>query len=216
VFSWLLQSGMKLGKIEVHRESALNLSQVIAPNSIDLVVTSPPYIPASSGREHYARARAIPLVLTGAATLEELDALDRDFIGEMSGLGDLEEGQPMPHKVQKTLTFLNNDVQRRPKFLPTAQYYRDVRHVLKNINQTLTQNGKALLIVADAHTFYVHKTKEILHTVDATGAICEIGEQAGLTVDEVINVPLMKSGGLNARPRSTDNYSEAVVVFRRT
>jgi len=70
-----------------------------------------------------------------------------------------------------------------------------------------------LFVVADSHTFYIHKTKEILHSVEATGAICEIGEQIGLRVREVIQVPLQKSGGLNARPRSTDEYSEAVVVF---
>jgi hypothetical protein len=71
-----------------------------------------------------------------------------------------------------------------------------------------------LFVVANSHTFYIHKTKEILHSVDATGAICEIGEQVGLAVENVIEVPLLKSGGLNARPRSKDDYSEAVVVFR--
>lgn len=216
VFSWLRQSGLRLGNVQVHRESALRLDNVIARDSIDVVLTSPPYIPASSGREHYARARAIPLVLTGAAKTEELEILDRDFIGEMSGQGnDNEDHEPMPPKVERTLSFLNSDDQRRPKHLPTVQYYRDIRHVLKNIKQVLKETGKALFVVADAHTFYIHKTKEILHTVDATGAICEIGEQAGLCVEDVIEVPLMKSGGLNARPRSTDQYSEAVVVFRR-
>lgn len=216
VFSWLLNAGVKLGNVEVIRESAINLNEVIAPRSIDLVVTSPPYIPASSGREHYARARAIPLVLTGAATLDELEELDKAFVGEMSGSGKKSnDAEPMPPKAERTLEFLSNDEQRRPKYLPTLQYYRDIRQILGNIKQILTENGKALFVVADSHTFYIHKTKEILHTVDATGAICEIGEQAGLSVKEVIDVPLMKSGGPNARPRSTDDYSEAVVVFGR-
>jgi hypothetical protein len=216
VFSWLINAGVKLGKVDVIRESAINVNKVIPPHSIDLIVTSPPYIPASSGREHYARARAIPLVLTGAATLDELEELDKAFVGEMSGSEKkTEDIEPMPPKVERTLHFLSNDEQRRPKYLPTFQYYRDIRQILGNIKHTLTDNGKALFVVADSHTFYIHKTKEILHTVDATGAICEIGEQAGLRVKEVIDVPLMKSGGPNARPRSTDDYSEAVVVFGR-
>lgn len=213
-FAWLKWCGLKLGEVTVHRESALNLNKVLSPRSVDLVVTSPPYIPASSGREHYARARAIPLVLTGAATIEDLELLDQNFIGEMSGQGVHANGsQPMPPKVARTLEFLNNDDQRRPKHLPTLQYYFDIRKVLRNVRETLTENGKALFVVADSHTFYIHKTKEILHSVDATGAICEVGEQVGLRVKEVIQVPLQKSGGLNARPRSTDEYSEAVVVF---
>jgi hypothetical protein len=215
-FSWLRWCGLQLGNVTVHRESALNMNQVLPQHSVDLVITSPPYIPASSGREHYARARAIPLVLTGAATIEELELLDQNFIGEMSGQGVHANGsQPMPPKVQRTLEFLTNDEQRRPKHLPTLQYYFDIRKVLRNVQETLTENGKALFVVASSHTFYIHKTKEILHSVDATGAICEIGEQAGLEVENVIAVPLQKSGGLNARPRSTDEYSEAVVVFKR-
>lgn len=213
-FAWLKWCGLKLGEVTVHRESALNLNTVLPPRSVDLLLTSPPYIPASSGREHYARARAIPLVLTGAATVEDLELLDQNFIGEMSGQGVHANGsQPMPPKVARTLEFLNNDEQRRPKHLPTLQYYFDIRKVLRNVRETLTEGGKALFVVADSHTFYVHKTKEILHSVDATGAICEVGEQVGLRVKEVIRVPLQKSGGLNARPRSTDEYSEAVVVF---
>lgn len=214
-FSWLRWCGLQLGNVTVHHESALNMDKVLPKHSVDLVITSPPYIPASSGREHYARARAIPLVLTGAATIEELELLDQNFIGEMSGQGVHANGsQPMPPKVQRTLDFLTNDDQRRPKHLPTLQYYFDIRKVLRNVRETLTENGKALFVVASSHTFYVHKTKEILHSVDATGAICEVGEQVGLEVESVIDVPLQKSGGLNARPRSTDSYSEAVVIFK--
>jgi hypothetical protein len=214
-FSWLKWSGMQLGNVTVHHESALNLNNVLPPHSVDLVITSPPYIPASSGREHYARARAIPLVLTGAATIEELELLDQSFIGEMSGQGVHANGaQPLPPRVQRTLDFLTNDEQRRPKYLPTLQYYFDIRKVLRNVREALAENGKALFVVANSHTFYIHKTKEILHSVDATGAICEIGEQIGLEVENVIEVPLLKSGGLNARLRSTDTYSEAVIVFK--
>lgn len=85
----------------------------------DLIITSPPYIPASSDREHYARARAIPLVFSGAATVEDLDGLDALFIGEMSAQTDtlyLEEGMPLA--IRRTLEFLRTDKQRAPKYLP--------------------------------------------------------------------------------------------------
>ena len=53
-----------------------------------------------------------------------------------------------------------------------------------------------------------------LHRVDGVGALSELAEQVGLEVSAVIDVPLHKSGGLNARPRSTDDYAESVVVLR--
>lgn len=68
-------------------------------------------------------------------------------------------------------------------------------------------------MVGTSHTFYVHKTKKIVHFVDAVQAIAELGQKAGLRLDEIINIPLKKLGNLNARPRSTDKYSESVVVF---
>lgn len=215
-FDWLNQRGVHLGEIQVHRDSATHLDEIVQPGSVDLVVTSPPYIPASSGREHYARARAIPLVLTGAATVDELEELDRQFIGEMSGqVVGTPDIQDMPEAVRRTLSFLSGDAQRLPKYLPTLQYYRDIREVLRKVRRALSEDGCALFVVAQSHTFYVHKTKSVLHTVEAARAICEIGEQVGLRVAEIIDVPLAKSGGLNARPRSTDAYAEAVIVFRR-
>ena len=215
-FAWLKNSEVTLGEVTVFRDNAANISLLCGNDSIDLVVTSPPYIPASSGREHYARARAIPLILTGAASIEELDLIDSQFIGGMStDVVNAEDILEMPEKVLRTLNFLKSDPQRQPKYLPTLHYYHDIRFVLDNIRKSLSSNGHALFVVANTHTFYVHKSKKVVHTVDATGAICEIGSQIGLNVDEIINVPLQKSGGLNARPRSTDEYAEAVIVFSR-
>jgi hypothetical protein len=215
-FGWMKSCGVELGDVEAIRGSALELSKHCKKNSVDLVLTSPPYIPASSGREHYARARAIPLVLTGAASLDELESLDRDFIGEMSSTEDTEgKLSTMPESVGASLNFLSGNEQRRPKFLPTLQYYVDLRNVLTHVNECLSPDGKAVFVVAKSHTFYIHKTKEILHSVDSPAALCEIGQQAGLGVEEVIDVPLSKSGGLNARPRSTDEYAETVIVFRK-
>lgn len=217
VFEWLKRSGLKLADTEVIRGSAKDLKALLGARKADLIITSPPYIPASSGREHYARARAIPLVFTGAATLKELDRLDEAFIGEMSAQQDtlhLEKG--MPPAVRSTLQFLRTNEQRLPKYLPTLNYYVDLAKVLENVRECLTDQGKALFVVGTSHTFYIHKTKEILHTVDAAKAMAELGVRAGLEVTEVINIPLKKSGGLNARPRSTDDYSESVVVFKKS
>ncbi|MBR1245505.1 hypothetical protein JQ609_01025 [Bradyrhizobium sp. AUGA SZCCT0169] len=216
VFAWLKRNGEEFGAAEVIRGSAKNLVELLNGQKADLILTSPPYIPASSGREHYARARAIPLVFTGAATVEELDELDQSFIGEMSAQSDtlhLEEG--MPPAIRRTLKFLRTDQQRLPKYLPTLNYYLDLEKVLRQTKGCLKKDGRAIFVVAKSHTFYIHKTKKILHSVDSALAVAELGQQAGLKVLETIHVPLSKSGGLNARPRSTDEYSESIIVFSK-
>lgn len=215
-FSWLTHNGVCFSPAKVIRGSAKEFNQLLGSKKVDLVITSPPYIPASSGREHYARARAIPLIFTGAATLDELDHLDEAFIGEMSAQTDtLHLEKAMPPAIRRTLEFLRTDEQRLPKYLPTLNYYVDLEKVLRNTQKCLSDTGRALFVVATSHTFYIHKTKEILHTVDAANAIAELGVKAGLKLDEIINIPLKKSGGPNARPRSTDEYSESVVVFTK-
>jgi hypothetical protein len=215
-FAWLKRNGLNLPIPEVVRGSAKDFSSILQSRKVDLILTSPPYIPASSGREHYARARAIPLIFSGAASEDELEQLDRAFIGEMSGgkNGSLDD-RSMPPKVREILNFLANDAQRQPKHLPTLHYYSDLRKVFESVRGTLRESGKAIFVVGTTHTFYVHKTREILHTADAVGAVAELGEAAGLKVSDVLTIPLKKSGGLNARPRSTDDYSESVVVFGR-
>jgi hypothetical protein len=216
VFAWLLRNGLAPAPASVLIGSAKEFHRVIGGRRADLVVTSPPYIPASSGREHYARARAIPLVFTGAATIEQLDHLDSAFIGEMSAQSDtLHLEESMPASVRRTLEFLRKDEQRFPKYLPTLNYYVDMREVLASTRKCLRDGGKALFVVATSHTFYIHSTKEILHTVNAVGAMADLGRSVGLAVEDIIHIPLKKSGGLNARPRSTDDYSESVIVFAR-
>lgn len=214
IFHWLDQSGAEFVQPQVIRGSAKSFSDIVK-SPVQLVVTSPPYIPASSGREHYARARAIPLVFSDAATVDELDRLDGDFIGEMSASSDVGSDIVMPTSIRRTLDFLSSDEQRRPKFLPTQNYYLDSLSVLKSINERLRDDGKAIFVVAKSHTFYVHHSKKILHTADAATAMADLGKLAGLKIKEVIDIPLHKSGGLNARPRSTDDYSEAAIVFEK-
>lgn len=51
--------------------------------TFDILLTSPPYLPAASGRESYAMAHAPSLIATGLRTYQEVDALIDDSIGSM-------------------------------------------------------------------------------------------------------------------------------------
>src|SRR5947209_18175351 len=61
----------------------------------DILVTSPPYMPASSGRESYARARAPSLIALGMRRHDDVDLLVDESIGAMEGNGvDLSRLRP--------------------------------------------------------------------------------------------------------------------------
>jgi len=53
----------------------------------DILVTSPPYMPASSGRESYAKARAPSLIALGMRRHDDVDLLVDESIGSMEGNG---------------------------------------------------------------------------------------------------------------------------------
>jgi hypothetical protein len=57
--------GLSLGKVTVASGDALDLRSWPTRRGIGTIVTSPPYLPASSGREHYASSRALAFAVLG-------------------------------------------------------------------------------------------------------------------------------------------------------
>src|SRR5919202_362855 len=53
----------------------------------DILITSPPYLPASSGRESYAKARALSLIALGLQSPNDVDDLIATSVGSMNGNG---------------------------------------------------------------------------------------------------------------------------------
>lgn len=68
-------------------------------DSFDIIVTSPPYLPASSGREDYLTGKMISLKALGLASDENIEAIQSNSVGSMdnthintTGLPDFSNG----------------------------------------------------------------------------------------------------------------------------
>jgi hypothetical protein len=202
----------------------------------DVVVTSPPYLPASSGREHYALARAIPLSVLSVASPEELDALLAHALGSVPSCGcppdpimhaplvhrkgcvlfgqDDEPLPDLPQHAIELLEFLRRDPQRRLKFKPTLDYLVALQDVLIDGMRILKPGGVYVLVLPRESIFYDSKTKEHLFVCRTAEMITDLASNLGFEHETTVDVELLKLGTPNARPRSSDAYFESAVVLR--
>lgn len=211
--------GLRLGTIQVSSGDARDLSSWPVSGNVQTIVTSPPYLPASSGREHYASARALAFSVLG------LDA----------GEGGLHEirSQPEPALLElaaypeaaKLLDYLLSDssedadpqrdaMRFKRKAVPTQQYLSDIALFFKNAAAVLDPEGVMLLIVAHQHTFYSHRRQQIEHVVSGPDLYGQLAQDGGLNSHEQMRMELLKSAASRARPRAKDDYFEAVLVLR--
>jgi len=197
-------------------EATAVLGDARCPNDdlgrFDILLTSPPYLPAASGRESYAKARAPSLISLGMSSRDELDKLVADSIGSMNGnsvsVVDLTERE------REVVDWLSNNELRSLKALPTARYFLDMRKAFQQMSQLLRPGGMAVVVSGKQSTFYEFKTRALLYVVPSAELLAEEARTSGLQVESLQDIKLQKANR-NARPRSLDDYFETMIVLRK-
>jgi DNA modification methylase len=178
----------------------------------DILVTSPPYLPAASGRESYSKARAPSLIALGLKNYQDIDDLVDDSVGSMNhGLVSLED---LSTQEKNVVDWLDRDELRRIKATPTARYFLDMRAAFKQMYQYLKPGALAVIVSGKQSTFYQFSTREPLYVVQSAEILAEAAEKMGFEVEALQDVQLQKSNK-NARPRSLDDYYETLIYLRR-
>ena len=210
---WLEQQlGLTAAEAHAKRGDARHLNQEEPPASVDLIVTSPPYLPASSGRESYAKARAPSLLAIGLADNAAIEQLDKQAVGSMNG--DLQFDPRLPEHAQTLVAWLRSDELRSIKAAPSQRYFADMYDCFHGIHHVLNPGGRCLMVVAKQHTFYTFSTREALFTARSAEVLAEEARCSKLIVEDMIDVQLVKANR-NARPRSLDDYYETILVLRK-
>ncbi len=179
--------------------------------SPDVIVTSPPYLPSSSGRESYAQARVLSLIALGFRDKASVDNLVGESVGAMNGGAESSRG--LTAREAGVVEFLRGDELRSIKAEPTARYFLDMRKAFAEMRRVLAPNGVAMVISGKQNTFYRFSTREPLFVVPAAEVLAEEAQFSGLKVEELRDVKLVKSN-MNARPRSLDDYYETILFLR--
>ncbi len=209
----------KLGKVIVSLGDARDLCTWPIKKGVDIIVTSPPYLPASSGREHYASSRALAFSVLGYHPGED------GYFDNVMREGNSDFALAKYPEAARLMTYLesdandNADPQRdamrfERKAVPTRHYLSDVRRFFENAWQSLSADGVLLLVVAHHHIFYSHRRQELEHVVSGRNLYAEIAADVGLELAEEIEMELKKSATSQAKPMAKENYYETILVFR--
>lgn len=225
IFRKSLQQYVKVGAMCEWLEKTIHLhfteAQVIAadarniPNTLglfDILITSPPYLPASSGRESYAKARALSLIALNLQSLEEVDSLVDDSIGSMNG-GYIDINA-LSNIERDLVDWLSKDKLRNIKAEPTAKYFLDMKTSFAEMYRVLQPGGMAVVVSGKNSTFYEFSTRQPLYIVNVAEILASQAEKIGFEVDALHDIQLDKSNK-NARPRSLDDYYETLIMLRK-
>jgi hypothetical protein len=180
----------------------------------DIALTSPPYLPAASGRESYAKARMPSLIALGMKTHENIDLLVDDSIGAMIG-GCIDTDLPLLDGERDAVEWLKQDELRSIKSYPTARYFLDMREAFNQMHCYLRPGAYSVIVSGKQSTFYQFSTRKELYVVQSAEILAEEAKKAGFEVEGMYDVQLQKANK-NARPRSLDDYYETLIYLRRS
>jgi predicted RNA methylase len=225
IFSKSLEDYVKVAAISEWCRKTLNLkfasADVVAADTrhipdglgpFDILLTSPPYLPASSGRESYAKARAPSLIALGIKTHDNVDNLADDSIGSMDGNGvDIAS---LTSEERRVVEWLQHDESRSIKAEPTARYFLDMRQTYREMLRILSPGALAVVVSGKQSIFYQFSTREVLLTVPCAELLAEEACGVGFEVVGLHDVQLNKAN-MNARPRSLDSYFETLIFLRK-
>ena len=211
------QFGLNIGSVTVNDGDACRPESWGLGDPADIIITSPPYLPASSGREHYTASRALSFAVLGFEH-GSIGYYNMTGNGIHSSFSVAEFGE-----ANRLMTYLMSDASEyadpqrdamrfERKAMPTRQYLADMNSFFASVSVSLAPTGKLLLVVANQHTFYSHRRQQLEHVVSGPTLYSEIAESAGLVLTEVITMELLKSAVSKARPRAFEDYFEAVLV----
>ena len=163
-----VNGAMNLGKeywqADVRAASAADTG--LPPESIDLIITSPPY---ANNAIDYMRAHKFSLVWFGWK-ITELSSIRAQYLGH-DALSD-KEYQNLPDQCQETIAALAERDVRKAKTL--RRYFGEMATVIAEMKRVLKKGGTSVIVVATSN----------LRSIDVQThkALASIGESAGFDI----------------------------------
>ncbi|MHB9035058.1 MAG: DNA methyltransferase [Armatimonadota bacterium] len=203
-----INSGMqKMPDIEI--ASSMNLP--IAERSVDAVIASPPYCT----RIDYVVATKPELALLGCTKDEEMRQLRQRMIGTPTVVNQkIDRAAEWGDSCGKVLNAVEQHTSKASVsyYLKTyMQYFDSIYRSLREINRTLVDSGRCVVVVQDSYYKDVH--------VDLPLIFSEMGDSLGLEVLHRSDFAIKRTmAGINQKTRnyrSNTCATESAIVFKK-
>ncbi|MFQ5709385.1 MAG: DNA methyltransferase [bacterium] len=158
-----------LGKVEPKIEFGDAQNLPLDDESVDLIVTSPPY---ASNAIDYMRAHKFSLIWLGYS-IDELSLKRKDYIGGEDTMNVEFEG--LPRTTSEIVSEISNLDEKRGKVL--RRYYSEMQRVLKEMYRVLRPNKAAIVVVGNS-TMRGRDTQ-------TQNCLAEIGQGIGFEVPKI-------------------------------
>lgn len=219
---WVLKIASLINVLKINYDIKMQNSKIIKGNAkkinlpdncISIVVTSPPYLPASSGREDYLIGKSIGITALGLMSIDEIRDLESQSVGSMKVNGQLNL-IGLPNEAIELYYWLKNDELRCIKALPIIFYYQDLIQALREVFRVLLPSGIAIFVIGKESLFYRYKSREVIYRVRCDNIFKKIAQDQGFLIEKQFDLELDKKNS-NARPRSMDSFFETIFVLKK-
>lgn len=184
--------------------------------SVSSIVTSPPYLPASSGRETYLRSRAASITALNLEDMSGILKIESDLVGSLHA--SVDTNLRIPPSVVDLVNFMLPQRSRVGKAIPTKKYFEKLGLTLIEMGRVLAPGGRIAMVISKSHTFYEQQSRAVVRVFDMVEAVTDLvnlnSDKMGLSVESSIDLELGKAD-YSARPASTGAYFESVLFIRK-
>jgi len=190
-----------------NEDSRIGIDQKIQDNSIDLVITSPPYL----NSRDYTDTYMLELKTLGMTpTYESIISLRNKTVRSHVQIRWTDKSKDPDGELAKTMMLLNRAASESNVWNPSIQdmvnlYFVDIRKVFKNLYSKLRTNGKVYFNVSNSAYFGV--------LVDTLQICSSIAESEGFCIEEIRKARMLKTSP--QQKESIGSLLEGVIVMHK-
>ena len=194
---------MRIGRLGSRGRLVKDYAHALPPNSIDLVLSSPPYLTA----QKYIRTQRLEMLWLGLVSEEEVYQLERKAIGsEMASLKEFGKAEEICVRSVDALTRWAFRVS--PKRGATLlKYFKEMKNAISEIHRVLKKGGHAVIVIGN--------NKVLGRQVSTYRLLADIASSLGFETELVLRDEIRGRGMITRRHNTGGLIREEFVVVLR-
>jgi len=191
---------IRLGKLGKKGELVKNNARILPSKSIDLILTSPPYLTA----QKYIRTQKLELLWLDMVSKEELITLQKEIIGsEQISLTEINFAEKVEvESVDNLIEWALSLSRQRAAML--YKYFSEMKHVMQEMYRVLRNGAYAIVVIGN--------NKVLGRSVETYKLLIDVAIHAGFELELVLKDKIRGRGMITRRHDTGGLISEEFVI----